>query len=384
MPGPYIYDRVKETTTTTGTGTYTLAGAATGFRSFSAVGNGNTCFYCAENGTDWEVGVGTYTSLGTTLSRDEILASSNSGSAVNWSSGTKNIFITHPAAYMLEQQIPSEPGGRLTVTSGTAVTTTDVTSAGTIYYTPHRNGRVDLWNGRRWVTVLFTQKSIVFLGLTSGKNYDVFGYLSSGDLAIEALVWTDDTNRATGITMTDGLWTKSGDQTRLYLGTFRTTSTTTTEDSKAKRFVWNAYNRVPYRDWRDETANSWTDAGNGTWSAINGGSSVWKHEFVRGLNVEPIKGTVIMTGGPFYSSAVSLDSSGAPDRSKGSFAYQDAAGAVSCPAVFLDFPSVGYHYLQGVETTFNATSRTAYGDNGATVGGGIGGIQSGFVTEGFR
>ena len=92
-----IADRVKETTTTTGTGTYTLAGAVTGFETFGSVGNSNTTFYACTDGTDFEVGVGTYTSSGTTLSRTTILQSSNSDNAVSWSSGTKTIFCTLPA-----------------------------------------------------------------------------------------------------------------------------------------------------------------------------------------------------------------------------------------------------------------------------------------------
>jgi hypothetical protein len=92
-----VKDRVKETTTTTSTGTYTLAGAATGFQSFAVVGDGNATYYTVTDGTDWEVGVGTYTSSGTTLSRDTILASSNSGSAVNWGAGSKDVFLTYPA-----------------------------------------------------------------------------------------------------------------------------------------------------------------------------------------------------------------------------------------------------------------------------------------------
>jgi hypothetical protein len=94
-----VKDRVRETTTTTGTGTITLGGAATGFQSFSVIGNANTTFYTIQlaNTNEWEVGVGTYTSSGTTLSRDTILESSNSGSAVNFSAGTKDVFVTYPA-----------------------------------------------------------------------------------------------------------------------------------------------------------------------------------------------------------------------------------------------------------------------------------------------
>ena len=94
-----LADRVRETTTTTGTGTVTLAGAVLGFQSFSAIGNGNSTYYTiAGQGTsEWEVGIGTYTSSGTTLSRTTVLASSNSGSLVNFSAGTKDVFCDYPA-----------------------------------------------------------------------------------------------------------------------------------------------------------------------------------------------------------------------------------------------------------------------------------------------
>ena len=94
-----VRDRVNETSTTTGTGTFTLAGAVTGFQTFSAIGNGNTTYYTIvlQGGTEWEVGLGTYTSSGTTLSRDVVLSSSNGGSLVNFSAGTKNVFCDYPA-----------------------------------------------------------------------------------------------------------------------------------------------------------------------------------------------------------------------------------------------------------------------------------------------
>ena len=96
-----LKDRVKETTTTTGTGTYTLAGALTGFEAFSKIGNSNTTYYCCTDGTDFEIGIGTYTASGTTLARTTILRSSNSNNAVNWTSGTRTIFCTLPAQKMI-------------------------------------------------------------------------------------------------------------------------------------------------------------------------------------------------------------------------------------------------------------------------------------------
>jgi hypothetical protein len=95
-----LADRVRETTSTTGTGTISLAGAFTGFRTFSAgIGNANTTYYTIANSTtgEWEVGIGTYTSVGNTLSRNTVLSSSNAGALVNFAAGVKDVFVTQPA-----------------------------------------------------------------------------------------------------------------------------------------------------------------------------------------------------------------------------------------------------------------------------------------------
>jgi hypothetical protein len=94
-----VKDRVKVSSTTTGTGTFTLGSAAVGFQDFSVIGDGNTTYYAIVDSTagDWEVGIGTYSATGGTLSRDSILESSNSGSAVNFDAGDKEVFVTYPA-----------------------------------------------------------------------------------------------------------------------------------------------------------------------------------------------------------------------------------------------------------------------------------------------
>jgi len=108
-----VADRVKETTTTAGTGTVTLGGASTGYQTFAVIGNGNQTYYTiAGQGTaEWEVGIGTYTSSGTTLSRDTVLASSDGGTTkVTFSAGTKDVFVTYPAGYSAYSNTPDAAG----------------------------------------------------------------------------------------------------------------------------------------------------------------------------------------------------------------------------------------------------------------------------------
>jgi hypothetical protein len=103
-----LADRVKETTTTAGTGTIVLGGAATGFQSFSVIGNANTTYYTisSNGGADWEVGIGTYTSSNTTLSRDTVLASSaGAPTKTNFAAGTKDVFVTYAAGRSVYEDI---------------------------------------------------------------------------------------------------------------------------------------------------------------------------------------------------------------------------------------------------------------------------------------
>lgn len=92
-----LADRTQQTGTANTTVSFTLSGSVTGFQSFAVIGNGNTTYYSATDGSgNWEVGVGTYSTTGPTLTRTTIIASSNSGSAVTFS-GAVNVFVTYPA-----------------------------------------------------------------------------------------------------------------------------------------------------------------------------------------------------------------------------------------------------------------------------------------------
>jgi len=105
MPLPALFDRIKETSTTTGTGTITLAGAVSGFLPFSTIGDGSSCDYVIDDGAgNWEVGNGVYTLSGTTLSRVTVFASSNAGSLVTFAAGTKTVFLDVPAKRFKEYQ----------------------------------------------------------------------------------------------------------------------------------------------------------------------------------------------------------------------------------------------------------------------------------------
>jgi len=111
-----LEDRVRETTATAGTGTITLGGAVTGYQSFSVIGNGNTTYYCiaGQGNSEWEVGIGTYSTTGPTLARTTVLSSSNSGSLVNFSAGTKDVFVTYPS----EKSVNLDASGLLSATAG--------------------------------------------------------------------------------------------------------------------------------------------------------------------------------------------------------------------------------------------------------------------------
>ena len=148
-----VKDRVKSSTTTTGTGTITLGAAAAGFQAFSVIGNGNTTYYTIVdtiNGT-WEVGVGTYTASGTTLSRDAVFDSSNSGSLVNFASGSKDVFVAYPAERAVIGGMGYVENSATISVSSTINTGNNAVSAGPV--TVNSGITVTVPSGSRWVVV---------------------------------------------------------------------------------------------------------------------------------------------------------------------------------------------------------------------------------------
>lgn len=269
-------------------------------------------------------------------------------------------------------------GGRLTLTTETPVTTSDVTGATNVYYTPYVHNHISLWDGSSWRRATFAEQTLAIGTVTSGLPYDVFGYLSGSSLALEKLAWTNGTTRATAITLQDGRYCKSGDKTRLYLGTFYTTSTTTTEDSLTKRFVWNMYNRVAIRLAAVDATNSWAYSST-TWRQANNNTAN-KVEFIRGLAEDDMTATVVasasssVTNRNIYA-AVALDSTTIPGGLRGSCCVQTAGGFAN--SSWYGAPSAGYHYLAWIERSHGADTQTWYGDGGGTD------IQSGISAQGL-
>ena len=190
-----LADRVKETTTTTGTGTVTLAGASAGYQSFAAIGNGNTTYYTISGQTtsEWEVGIGTYTSVGTTLSRTTVLSSSNGGSLVTFSSGTKDVFVTYPSSRSIYAD-----GAVLTATNSSVL---PVSSGGTGVTTSTGSGSTVLSTSPTLVTpALGTPSSGTVTNLTGTASININGTVGATTPATGAFT----TLSATGLTQLTG------------------------------------------------------------------------------------------------------------------------------------------------------------------------------------
>lgn len=150
-------------------------------------------------------------------------------------------------------------GGRLTLSTGVPVTTADVTAATTVFFTPYKGGALALFDGTSvWGAFTFSEISVAVPNVAN-QMYDVFASQTAGVVALSVVAWTNDTTRATAITLQNGVYVKSGGTTFRYLGSFRTTAAAgQTEDSTSKRYLWNYANRVRRPLWRFETADTWT------------------------------------------------------------------------------------------------------------------------------
>lgn len=256
---------------------------------------------------------------------------------------------------------------RLTLTTGVPVTTSDVTGATTIYCTPYKGNQISLYDGAAWVTRASSEFSLALGTLTSGKPYDVFCYDNAGTPTLEFLAWTNDTTRATALAYQDGVLVKSGNATRRYLGTFYTTATTTTEDSLAKRFLWNYYNRVNRPMRVMEATASWTYSTASLRQFNN--STANQLDYVAGVAEDSIAVTCYANA---ISSAATIRTvvvgigvdaiTQSTGSTKGSFFVRNDM-QMGQTATYCGDPGVGRHYITALEQGGGADTQTWYGNS---------------------
>lgn len=264
---------------------------------------------------------------------------------------------------------------RLTLTSGTPVTTSDVTGATTIYCTPYKGNRISLYSGTAWVTRATAEFSLALGTLTSGKPYDVFCYDNAGTPTLEFLVWTNDTTRATALTYQNGVLVKTGATTRRYLGTFYTTATTTTEDSLVKRYLWNYYNRISRPMTISDATSTWTYS-TAAWRQANGNAAN-QLDFVVGVQEDAINASLTVSVVNSTSTLRSTFSGIGLDATDGtlfnSTGLNSAVGtqATNVFARGIATLSAGRHYLPWLEYGGGTDTQTWTGGNSYGVKGEI-------------
>jgi hypothetical protein len=262
----------------------------------------------------------------------------------------------------------STTAGRLTTESGVPISTADRTAQAAVYLTPYAGASMPLYDGTSWLATPLTEQTISLTNLAVGV-YDLFAYRSAGTVAIDApLPWAASTARATPLALQNGVWVKSGDPTRRYVGTVATQALGQTEDSRARRLVWNAQNRRPRPVRRFETATSWTYAVASTWRQANANAAN-QIDVVVGLLETPIRLALTITGAHSVANgriaaAIGEDSTTTPAAASTIASHANAAAQRSTVHVVLDAvpSSVGRHAYQWLEAMAVAGTATYYND----------------------
>lgn len=266
------------------------------------------------------------------------------------------------------ESYPNINEGRLSLSSTAPLPTTDVTAATTLYYLPFRGDGVTLYDGTRWnrYTIPALGASIA-LPPAADTNYDVFAYQNAGVVTLELVAWSGATTRATSLTRTNGILRKTGDLTRKYLGTVRTTSVAgESSDSRYQRFCWNNYNRALRWLEKYEATASWTYT-TAAWRQANGDTAN-KVEFVTGLLEDAISVTVAVDAAN-SSASVSVRAGVGYDSVAAVLGHSVTAAGPAGVAQTLALSvllsaAAGYHYLAWLEHS-NATGTTTWYSNSA-------------------
>jgi hypothetical protein len=251
--------------------------------------------------------------------------------------------------------------GRLTLTSGTPVTTSDVTAATTIYFAPYKGNQIGLYNGSAWEVKTFSEISLSLSGYTASTPYDIWVYNNSGTVTLDSTIWTNDTTRATALALQDGVYVKTGATTRRYVGTIRITGTTgQTEDSVTKRFVWNYYNRVLRELTKTLTGGSYNSA---TWRQGQANTSN-QVELVQGVAEDVSRFLVALQhqldAGEYAYVGIGIDSTTTNSAQHHIETYAASSGGnYYSSAIYRTVLAVGYHYIAWLESVGSGTVTSA-------------------------
>jgi len=261
--------------------------------------------------------------------------------------------------YYVEPQICE---GRLTVSTGVSVPSSDVSASANVYFTPHSGNRVALYvPNYGWRLYTFGELTLDISAVATDKNLDIWLYDNAGTLTLAYTEWSNDTLRSTSIVRQDGIYCKNGALNYRYLGTVRTSAAGYVCDTKEKRFVWNFYNRVERPFYRHDSTSSWTYTVRAFRPWNNSDNN--RVEFVVGVDESPVNlhfmainkygsGNIRCVGIGFDSTDTPADDSIWGGQAVSDFQLDHAA--------FLGYSGIGYHYLQLLEVGY-ASTITFYG-----------------------
>jgi hypothetical protein len=303
---------------------------------------------------------------------------------VSITTGAAITFVADERVYAMfsSQETTAAPlGGRLTLTTGTPVTISDVLAAGTLYYTPWNSNRVPIYVNGSLRNVTFTEVSLSLSGAAADTVFDVFAYVDkTGTVQLETLAWSNSGAgtgaRATTLTTQGGLRVKTGDISRTYLGTIRTTSSTgQTEDSEKRRYVWNCYNQVRRTLKAIITADAWSYTTN-AWRAANADTTDGSGRVgvVIGLQEGEYLDVTVLTGishglsaaNSLGSGGIGIDSTTVDSSTIRTTRINNGSTVISTTsfveARYDGYPAIGYHQVQRIEIGVTTGGTSFSGD----------------------
>jgi len=254
-------------------------------------------------------------------------------------------------------------GFRLTLTSLTPVDPVDRVAKSTIYWTPYDSDSIALYDGVVWNIRQVSERSFALSGLVANANYDMFVFDNAGVPTLErGPVWTNDTTRSVGLVRQNGVWTKVGFPTRRYVGSFRTTSTTTTESSGQFRYLFNVDNPVAARSYKVSAfTHSWNSTTLRIWGANDSYGSVFALIGVSGER--PLDGSVMTYGtagaggDARISCSVSTNPATLNNDMPANLQQQQGAMGIAAPKVILQ---QGLNYIRPVQQSFGGSNTYYY------------------------